>query len=290
VKMRHHPVFYKKPKPDDDFYYSIGKSSTTTHWNPPTYDSVYNTLKQIKNNTDIFDRYDLLIHGKFLCSYETKDLDISMHKKGSTLNYLQSYDYSSLENFYKSFVGEQNIFKIENINLNELENDFKLINDIGFSNRLLIDPVFSNIDNYQLSILNYKKLKLLFSNSDSINNNEKNKIIQGVNLVNFIFWEKYLKDIFTLKPIPIIKKINDETGILNYNSSKYIELKNITPNLCQIFKNKKFIGMLGGTKSLNKVLKNPNHEIINKFNCEEFLSISEEEFKYKTNHNKNLIL
>jgi hypothetical protein len=50
------------------------------------------------------------------------------------------------------------------------------------------------------------------------------------------------------------------------------------------------VRFIGGSKFLERMKNNPTHSFVDKFDCEEFLAISEEEFKCKTNHNKNLIL
>jgi hypothetical protein len=281
--MRHHPVFYKKPKPDDKFYYSIGKSSTTTHWNPPTYDLIYKLVNQIKNNTNIFEKYNVFMHGKILFSYNTKDLDLILFKKES-VKYTSEVQWNSIEDLYKNFTSISK-HKLQSINLYELENDFKTINDIGFDNRIFIDPSFRNNKPNANYILSYEDLKSILKISvPKINNSQIFNYMYSPQ--NDTLWNKHLKEIFYLKPKPIIKKINEEVGTLQFNSALYT----ITPYLHMWNVPNFLVRFIGGSKFLERMKNNPTHSFVDKFDCEEFLAISEEEFKCKTNHNKNLIL
>lgn len=249
-------VFHKCLKPGDTFYLSIGKSSTTTSWQRPTYEKIHKTLTEIKNCTDIFERYEVYLLGKCLTNWKTKDCDMMIFPKGYT-------DVS---------------IDFKDINLNLLENDFASIHDIGFKYRMLIDLSYSSKINYEPTEINYDYI----INHPLFKKYEKDDINESMySFLNNAFIED--TDLFMIRPSPIVKRINEQIGI---RSARGIEISNFLR--LRSFETETI--RIAGIKNFTKILKNPTKSIVIKFDASEFLNISEEEFKERTNHNKDLII
>lgn len=72
-------VFSKIVEPGSKFLYERGKVSTTTPWTRPTYNKVKSFLQEVKENSDIFTKYESFIMGGVLFDFNTTwDLDIGL--------------------------------------------------------------------------------------------------------------------------------------------------------------------------------------------------------------------
>jgi hypothetical protein len=72
-------VFTKLVKPGEGFFYQRGEVTTTTPWLRPNYYRVKAFLKEIKESSDIFRRYESYIMGGVLFDFNTTwDLDIGL--------------------------------------------------------------------------------------------------------------------------------------------------------------------------------------------------------------------
>lgn len=249
-------VFGKCPRPGDSFYYSIGKASTTIPWGTPNYQKIHKTLTEIKNCTDIFDRYEVDLQGKCLTNWKTKDLDLLITSKGYT-------DVS---------------IDFEDLDVNILEDDFSVINEIGFKHKLFIDANYFSRRNYEPREMSYDYIV-----THPIYKQYKNEdIFKSFKL----FFDKAFiedRDIFTIRPSPIVKRINQEMSIrtsMGIEISNFLRLRSFETETIRI----------AGSKILNRIYKNPTKNIVIKFDANEFLNISEEEFKERTNHNKDLTI
>jgi hypothetical protein len=72
-------VFTKLVKPGEGFFYQRGEVITTTPWLRPNYYRVKAFLKEVKESSDIFSRYESYIMGGVLLDFNTTwDLDIGL--------------------------------------------------------------------------------------------------------------------------------------------------------------------------------------------------------------------
>ena len=72
------------------FHYKVGSVETTTPWLRPTYDRLKNYLIDIRENTDILDKFDLYIYGKCLFDWHTWDVDLYLYGHYENIEELES--------------------------------------------------------------------------------------------------------------------------------------------------------------------------------------------------------
>jgi hypothetical protein len=60
----------------NDFYAKIGPVETNIPWGRPDFQTLKFFLNYIKNNSDIFERYEIYLIGKVLFNWDTWDVDI----------------------------------------------------------------------------------------------------------------------------------------------------------------------------------------------------------------------
>lgn len=251
-------VFGKYPKPGDSFYFSVGKASTTIPLGIPNYQKIHKTLTEIKNCTDIFDRYEVDLQGKCLTNWKTKDLDLFLCSKG--------YNDVSID--------------FKDIDLNVLEDDLSIISEIGFKHKLLIDTSYFSRRNLEPREMSYDYI----INHPVYKKYENEDIPKSLKL---FFHHAFIgdEDLFTIRPSPIIKRINQEVSA---KITKGIEISNFLR--LRLYSTDTNEILILGMKILNRIYKNPTKNIVIKFDANEFLNISEEEFKERTNHNKDLTI
>ena len=60
----------------NDFYAKIGPVETNIPWGRPDFQTLKFFLNYIKNNSDIFERYEIYLIGKVLFNWDTWDVDL----------------------------------------------------------------------------------------------------------------------------------------------------------------------------------------------------------------------
>lgn len=136
----------------ESFFYKSGKFETIKKWQRPNLRSILSFFNQVLIQTDILNKYDLIIYGGVLYKNldNTWDLDINLSS-------------SNIPNHV------------------DIENDFLILNKIGEDNNLLIDvhwssvPVSKIID-MDINMDNYLELDLDF---DYIKVGFLQKIVNG---------------------------------------------------------------------------------------------------------------
>jgi hypothetical protein len=197
-------IFDKTVTKNDSFFYQIGRASTKIPWTRPTFEKVKSTLIQIKNKTNLFEKYNFYVIGAVI--YDIKNTwDVDIYLTGN----FQSYE--ELEN------------DIYNIQMIFFEN--KLLPDISWVDNvveILCNDDYDNkyIDIHAISYIKHKYIKKKIN--DEIFESDISKTITTLIPIdnNFLYKNSYLNKPLKYK---IVDRLIKHGRILHaMNANEYI--------------------------------------------------------------------
>ena len=182
------------------FHYKVGSVETSTPWIRPTYDTLKTYLIDIRDNTDIMDKFEIYIHGKCLFDWYTWDVDL--------------YLYGPCNDMYS------------------LEHDMDTMYKMAFDKRLLLD--LSLYENHPRVRAYTKQQKVEFTRDYEIGMIKHNTRVKKDfrNPERLIDWENKYTEKFKAYPVgPTAEMVTDHLVRLYYPANtvpypkKIIELE-----------------------------------------------------------------